>query len=214
MKNVILLTTLFIAVNFNSKAQEASDIFKASDFEYIYYGIDYSHAKFIGDFSQFGDAGTASMTTIKSEYFDRWNAVVENESEKYDIAGALRKEKLKYKTNFSSKINSKTAIEEMEADYCDEFTREDIEGFVKGYDLPDEAGVGIIFITEYLNKNRENAGVHFVIFNIATKQVLIHERYAESAGGFGLRNYWIRPFYEAINSASEDYKKWKRELGG
>jgi len=210
MKNISIITIL-IATTFYSWSQTASDIFKATDYEYVYYGIDYSNAKFIGDFSQFADAGETSLSSIKDKYFEGWNSVIENEKEKYQLAEALRKEQIRYDLDFAAKVNAETDIEEMEASASNEMTLEDVKGIVNGYSLPDESGVGIIFITEYLNKNKENAGIHFVVFNISTKEVLLHNRYVKAAGGFGLRNYWIKPFYYVTEAVAKDFKKWKKE---
>ena len=184
---------------------------KVQVYSYTYLGIDYSQAKFIGDFAHFSDAGKTSMVYIKTEYFGRWNAVVENESEKYDIAGAMRKGNMKYDINQAAKINSKTVVEDMEASYYEELTRNNIEELVKNYSISSKEGIGFIFIAEYLNKTQENACFHFVAFNMNSREVLIHKRYIGVVGGFGLRNYWIRPVYEVIRQISKDYNSWKQE---
>ena len=48
----------------------------------------------------------------------------------------------------------------------------------------------------------------FVIKNAKNNRI-IDEIYIEKAGGFGLRNYWIKPLYESIKKMNLDYKKWK-----
>ena len=43
-----------------------------------------------------------------------------------------------------------------------------------------------------------------------TKEVLVQERLMGEPGGFGLRNYWVRPIYNIIRDIEKkQYKIWK-----
>lgn len=210
MKNSILIL-LFFFVSIAINAQTTKDLFNESSYNYTYLGIDYSHCQFVGEFNQFAAAGGTSMVTIKEEYFQGWNAVVIRESDKYDLKGALRKEAIKYSITEVAEINDNTVVETMEALEGTEFSDEAITNIVSNYNFKEKDGVGIIFIAEQLNKIYEKGTFHFVIFNLSNNEILLHERYEEEAGGFGLRNYWIRPVYEAIEKINKSYKKWRKE---
>ena len=194
--------------------QTAADVVQASDYEFTYLGIDYSHAKFIGDFSQFNGAGEAGVITIKNEYFDRWNNLVVKEQDKYNLRDMLRKENITYSTDVITAVNDETSVEEMEAQSAKEFAQDDVQSFINEYSFEQKEGIGVLFMAEYLNKNAEEGCFHVVIINMETKEILLHERIVAVAGGIGLRNYWARPIYEAIGIVKKkSFKRWKKEHG-
>tara|TARA_B110000285_G_scaffold208885_1_gene249432 strand:+ start:1175 stop:1816 length:642 start_codon:yes stop_codon:yes gene_type:complete len=209
MKNLILIPLCFIV--YNCFSQAPVDIFTTSDYNYTYLGIDYSHSKFNGDFSQFNEAGTKGFVTIKSEYFTAWNGVVYNEQEKYNLKDALRKEHINYELEDVRLINENTVVENMEGSTVT-FSKSDIQEFINNSKYTVTDGIGIMFIAEYLDKNRVEACFHFVMINMISRDVLIHERIVNKPGGFGLRNYWIRPVFLSIEKIRKSlYKGWQKE---
>ena len=209
MKNSILI--ILCCATFTSFSQTAADIFTASDYQYTYLGIDYSHAKFNGNFSQFAEAGSTGVVAIKAKYFTGWNYVVYNEREKYSFQNALRKENISYDLDDIGLINDNTVVEDMEGAAAT-FTQEDIQGFINNSEYTVTEGVGIMFIAEYIDKNKVEACFHFVLVNMETKEILIHERMVNQPGGFGLRNYWIKPIYASVATIKKSlFKRWKKE---
>ena len=90
-----ILTLLFAVLFLFGSAQKKADFFKyATNITYL--GIDYSHAKFIGQFSQFADAGDIGIVSIKNNYFGGWNGVVYKEKDKYNFQDMLRKENISF----------------------------------------------------------------------------------------------------------------------
>jgi len=208
MKKSLLF--LLCSIGSFSFAQTTSDIFSSSDYNYTYLGIDYSHTKFVGGFSQFFGSGTKGVVSIKEDYFVGWNNVVNNERDKYNLRDALRKESITYDLSAISEINANTPVEEMEGAAVT-YTKEDIQEFINNSDYGINEGIGILFIGEYLSKPDEKACFHFVMISLETKEILLHERMENQPGGFGLRNYWIRPVYTSIEQIKKDlYKKWKK----
>ena len=209
MKTIITLTILFTAsLGFS---QTAADIFKKTDFEYTYLGIDYSHAKFIGDFSHFAEWGEIGYVRLKEEYFDRWNNVVIREPDKYNLEEMLRKDYVGTDLSTIRKVNSETATENMEGRSSKPLAKEDIQGFIDKYTFKQKEGIGVLFVAEYLNKTLEEGCFHFVAINMKTGKILIHERFTEEAGGFGLRNYWMRPIYLMIDKIKAvHYGRWRK----
>src|SRR5690606_33941815 len=138
------LLLLFVA--FTLKAQTKADLFKSTDFRYYFFGIDYSHATFIGDFSNVDDAGSKSMVSIMNVYFSGWNGVVNREREKYDLAGAMRKDEIIYDIREVESINADTKVEEMEDVVANELTRDDLQGYLNSYSFAYKEGVAFMFI--------------------------------------------------------------------
>ena len=91
-----------------------NDLFRA-DVQVTWLGIDFSHVKLIGNFSEFFDAGEKSTWQIRDVYFPRWNAIVLEEPAKYDIRGMLRKADIGYEMDMIAGINAQTPLEAMEA---------------------------------------------------------------------------------------------------
>ena len=208
----LTFTSFFLAVVICFSAQSPQEFFKHGT-KLTYLGIDYSHAKFIGQFSQFSDAGDIGVVSIKKTYFGSWNGVVYKERDKYNLSDMLRKELIVYSINDITRINSTTKVDDMEAVYAVEYNKNDIQNFISSYEFKVKDGIGFLFLAEFLDKNIDLACFHFVAINMSNKEVLIHKRYTESPGGFGLRNYWIRPIYDIIKKIkSNDYNKWKHSF--
>jgi len=209
MKHLLLLLCLS-ACNLVF-TQTASDLFTKSETKITWLGIDFSHVKLIGSFAQFAEAGQTGPNIIKDKYFDEWNDLILNEYSKYNIGEMLRKEDIALKTSAISKINATTSTEEMESEEEPEYTKEDIEGFIKGYDLGKKEGIGLLLVAESLNKIREEGRYHFVAINLENNEVLLYDFFVTKPGGFGLRNYWAKTYYDVIVSIRDvKYKSWKK----
>ncbi len=151
------------------------------------------------------------ISAVKDKYFEGWNGVVKNEKEKYSFKNALRKDHVAYNLSDITLINNNTAVENMEGKALN-YSQDDMQGFVNNSNYTIEKGIGIMFIAEYLDKEKVEACFHFVMVNLATKEILIHERMIGEPRGFGLRNYWISPVYQCLKIIdSKLYKKWRKE---
>ena len=209
MKILFSLVTLCMLQLSLINAQTRKDIFENSNYKYTFYGIDYSNAKFIGEFSHFEENGKKDMDGIKSEFFYRWNDVLVKEKGKFNIRNAFHLNKLEYRGDEIATINDRTIVDSMAAYKSKIFNKPMIQEIVSTYNFNEKEGVGIVFIAEYLNKFKAKFGFHFVVFNIATKEILLSSRFEEKAKGFGLRNYWINPIYKALGRFDFRYRRWK-----
>jgi hypothetical protein len=209
MKKTLLFSLLFLH-SFLLHAQTAQDVFNNTNYTYTWLGIDYSHVKLIGDFSQFKEAGEVSPARIKNIYFPAWNNIVLNERTKYDIGLALRKTNIQYDITEVTTKNAETPLEQLEDVNAPFYSEEKIQEFVNSYAFTDKNGVGILFIAESLSKSSEEAYYHVVLINLSTKQILIHDRIKGEPSGIGLRNYWISTVYRVIKKIEKtQYKTWK-----
>jgi hypothetical protein len=209
MRKIIVVLLAWMAA-MPAGAQSAEGLFGASDTKITYLGIDFSHVKLIGNFAEFFEAGRKNTMEIRDVYFPRWNMVVVNEREKYDISGMLRKNSVYYDLDMIMSVNAGTALDSLESLNEVVFTEEDISRFVSGYDLSGKQGIGIVFIAESLNKSSQLAVFHFVAIDMGTGQVLFQRRLRGEPQGFGLRNYWINALYRIINNIKNYYfDEWR-----
>lgn len=214
MKKIISLALFLASFNSFVSAQSVNDLFTSSKTNIYWLGIDYSHLRIIGDFNQFSDAGAVTPIELKEKYFTGWNDLILNEPDKYDVKGMFRKENLIFDTHAVAKINQNAAVEDMETYAIPNYTKEDIEKFVYSYNFDIKEGIGLMLLAEYLSKPQQKAKYHFVAINLSTNDILIYDTFEEFAGGFGLRNYWARTYYDAITEIRDQkYKYWKREYG-
>jgi hypothetical protein len=203
-----------VGLSFGMKAQTVADLLGKSDVKISWLGIDFSHVKLIGEFSQFQEAGEAGPGLVKSKYFPAWNQLIVNESEKYNVAAMIRKDKVEMNIDPIMKINEKTPIADLEAESEPNYTEEDIKNFVKKYNFGDKEGIGMLFIAESLNKTAVTARYHFVAINMSNNEVILQEVFNTVPGGFGLRNFWAKSYWLVIDQIEgKKYKQWKKEAG-
>jgi hypothetical protein len=213
MKKLIVLA--FVAATHFCLGQKAENLFKTSDDNIYWLGIDFSKVQLVGDFSQFAEAGQKSTVEIKTQYFPGWNRLIVDERSKYDIKGMLRKENVIYNIDMIGEINATASTEEMETDNPKKFTEADIATMVKQYNPEKKDGIGIVFVAETLNKGELIAWFHFVAIDLSSNTVLFSDRLSGKPMGFGLRNYWAGAIYDIIKDIkSKKYKEWKSKYGG
>ena len=182
-----------------------SDISKKDKWHWM--GIDFSHAKLIGD-------GFNDPDKIVNHFFQKWNTlIVWEEKEKYDVPGAFRMKKWyeSDSTFYKSHENvDPTKLVRRRNTYS--LTKGDIEEIVDGYNIKDnDFNIKLVFIVETLNKTNKEATVWITVFN-ENKDILLCERMSGIPGGFGIRNYWARSFHNIIKEIEEvKYSHWRRK---
>tara|TARA_B110000037_G_C17119218_1_gene505065 strand:+ start:3265 stop:3906 length:642 start_codon:yes stop_codon:yes gene_type:complete len=210
---IFLITFSLSLFSVIGTSQITKELFKPSDVEVSWLGIDFSHVKLIGEFSQFSSLGGGSAVQIRDQYFPSWNHLMLNEREKYDIKGMLRKGDINYDIDMLMSINSNAAIENMETYNTPHYTLDNIKSFITLYNTEDKEGIGILFIAESLNKSNIEAYFHFVAIDMKTKEILIHQRIRGLPRGFGLRNYWAGSIFNIIKDIEKvHYRNWKHKF--
>ena len=204
-----ILTTLLFTVC-EISAQTMQDVLLKSSYPITWLGIDFTHAKLAGEFNHFMQAGDNSVSEIKEVYIPAWNKIILNENKKYDIKGALRKDRIVYDIDMIMKKNTEIELAEIESYNSPNYSKEDIEQFVNEYSLENKEGVGLVFVVEAFNKMQEEAVVDVVFVDLKSKKILFQEKVIGKPMGFGLRNYWAGAIYHIIREIKETkYSYWK-----
>lgn len=208
MKKLLSLTVIFIAA-LGAKAQSAKDAFNAT--EVVWYGLDFTKAKFVGQFDQGFGAMPATGTDMKNKWIPQWNALIAKEPQNFKIKEAFRKDNVYYDMAPVNEINSKIDVDNCMSFNTGKIEKADIDAMVKKYGAGDKKeGTGLVFIVENFNKGTEMADVYVTFFDIASKKVLFSEKMSGKAMGVGMRNYWagsIKAILKAIDTT--EYKNWK-----
>jgi hypothetical protein len=198
MKKIVALfcglTFLTNALN----AQSVEDLFQNSPTKITWLGIDYSHVKLIGSFSNFNENTKITPEIIKNDYFVRWNELILKESNKYTIDKMFRKKDINYNIEGVTAINKQTDVTSIEQTTSPNYTELQLQQFVKNYYFNQSEGIGLMFVAESMNKIREEAIYHILAINLTNNEILLCDKFTTKPGGFGLRNYWASSFLKVI----------------
>ncbi len=207
---VTLAALLFVAVT--AHAQSTKDVFTSK--KVTWYGLDFSQAKFIGEFAVTGSANLQDGKQIRDVYMESWNDLIINEPKKYRVGEFFRKEEVVNNLGPVKAVNEKINPDAMFAENAPEALTEDkIQAVLKNYKSITDGGLGLVFLVESFDKNRNLGTLHVTFFDTKTKQVLLTKRMQTKPAGFGLRNYWARTAYEAMDESGKNWKKWAADAG-
>jgi hypothetical protein len=207
-----LLLSLLVVVGISLKAQDASKVFTAT--EVVWYGLDFTKAKFIGAFDQGMGIAGATGTDMRNKWVPKWNDLIIKEQDKYSVKDAFRKESIYYDIAAVNALNSKIDVDNMMSPNPTKIDKSEIPNMVKNYSGDKKEGLGVAFIIESFNKNDKVADLYVVCFDIATKKVLICEKMSGTPAGGGMRNYWAGAIKDVLNQIDGGvYKRWKKEAG-
>ncbi len=84
---------------------------------------------------------------------------------------------------------------------------DEVKKIISEYDITGKEGIGLVFIMESFNKNKELGYIWVTFFDLETKEVLLSNKMSGKPGGFGIRNYWAKSYYNVMKSIEK--KKWK-----
>lgn len=213
-----LITTKWMAIFFaaivisqTAFAQTKADIFDESK-TITWLGLDFSQTKFIGQATQFENAGKITNEKFKEEYTVAWNQLFVNEQKKYDVAKALHRSSVKYDIDVALNANAALTQKDFFSNNPSDFKLLDeskIADVVKKYDFKNNTGVGLIFYVEGMSKGNGSAGMWVTFVDMGSKTVLLTKYMTGKPGGFGFRNYWAKPFRTVLDDIESDFKRWK-----
>ena len=198
-------------LNTANASEQIHNIFSAPEIPITFLGIDFSNAKYFGNLGIVTNTDLASM--LKSI-----NYIIPNEYDKYNIAKALKKEKvpliLQLTDNLNKNITDADFVSYNTGDKNITLLKEDeINKIVYKYDLSKyDKGIGLVFIVDNMDKNNDQATVWVTFIDINSNAVILTEKLSGKAGGFGFRSFWAHPFADIIGDIkSKQFKKWKEK---
>jgi len=198
-----------VVLSFCANAQNIKSILTDKESPITYYGIDFTKAILIGD-------ANANPDDIISRQFTGINDLMVNESDKYDIAGALKRSDIPSNLSIVAKRNEKANPDKLLSSNTEDYNKlqeSDIKSIVSNFNTGGKSGTGLLFVVDGMNKTKKKLSVWVTFFDSKTKKVLLTERLEGSLGsGFSFRNYWATGFKKIIdNIKSKKYKEWTSE---
>ncbi|MCD4724133.1 MAG: hypothetical protein K8R63_04760 [Bacteroidales bacterium] len=200
MKKLILIAGIFLVFSFVSKGQYTpADVFKVDNI--TWYGLDFSNIKLIGS------EGFTDPYAIKNQFFYSWNNLIITETDKYDLAGFFHKSSVENDLSIVEGRNMLPDPDELVINTNYSLGEDEVKKIISEYDITGKEGIGLVFIMESFNKNKELGYMWVTFFDLETKEVLLSNKMSGKPGGFGIRNYWAKSFYNVMKSIEK--KKWK-----
>ncbi len=183
-------------------AQTSDDLYNADTF--TWYGLDYTDAYFLTpiDFPDPYD--------LKSK-FRSWNDLIVVEREKYNLNKFFSAD-VKLNIDMMNQRNDKVKVKLRDRITDDGFksthmSPEKVQEIVNSYTTDnDDPGIGLVFIVESLSKPNLQGAYWVTFFDIKSKKVIQTNRYLGKPGGFGLRNYWAKSYYNVMKEAGKDFQ--------
>lgn len=174
--------------------------------EILWLGIDFSLAKFTRQ------GFDLPQDTLRN-YFNEWNQLIISDQKKYDIRMSFRKPIMNYdlarvtKSNKSVRPNNllceNISIETVHTD-------EQICEYLRGIAMPQTHRFALHFIVESFDTNCKTGAVWVVLTDTGTHEPVLCEKFLKVPGGFGLKNYWGRIFYNLLyDIRSHAYYRWE-----
>lgn len=212
MKKLMIVIALLSVAGISAGQKTAPAVFTQD--EIVWYGLDFSQARFIGMFDQAAGAGEASSWELKHKYVPAWNALILNEPNKYDLQKTFQKSRVFYDLKAVEKSNAEIDEDEIQSHnaYRFENPEETISRIISSYTAGEQAeGIGLVFIVEYFHKDDREAAVYASFFDVATKELIFTERLTASPRGIGLRNYWAGAIHRMLRDIEKkQWKKWSK----
>ena len=96
----------------------------------------------------------------------------------------------------TDKVNSSVDIDNFysnEASYNPQWDEKQLAKHIAKLSKVDKGNKGFVFIVESMNKLTEKSAVWIVVFDNKTSEILYSKRYLNDVGGFGQKNYYLKP---------------------
>ncbi len=206
MKNLLAILILALGGTMIVDAQSIGNHKIRNTKKLVWFGIDCTQMQCIGR------ADFPNPDDIADRVVFAWNDLFISEQDKYDIHGAFQKNEFLYDLTSVEAQNEKLTGDQIMVTEATPLDKATIERVVSNYSSDKyDKGVGVLFIVEELNKKAVQGKTHVVLFDLETNEIIQSVKYTTEPGGFGIRNYWARTFYEIIEEIEDDYKKWLKK---
>ena len=176
MKKILLAVLMSMSSIFVSCGHSSDNV--------IFYGVDFTHVKVYA-----ADESVEDFENV----FKNINILIMDEATKYNFSKVVSSE-IDYNFEPVMKMIKKADFDDVKV-FKNNIPDLQIEEIIEDYKLPERKGTGLIIIPQILNKASSSAKSYVVLFDIDTREILKQKFVTTKAGGFGLRNYWARPFY-------------------
>ncbi len=213
MKKVILsFMTIALAAGSALAQFTTKDVFTKD--EIVWYGIDFSKAKLIGQFAEgMGIGGEKKGNELKTKFIPAVNMAVVNSPKKYPLKEAMDKASVYFDIKAVEESNSKIDADGLQSMNPSKLAKEDAEKVVASYSVGDKKeGIAMVMVVENYDKTNKVGTYWVVFFDIKTKSILFSEHVEGKPGLGNLNEYWAGTAAHVIKDMQkETWSQWKRK---
>lgn len=189
LKQISLALILMVCGIAVQAQQTPAKVFSGSDL--VWYGLDFTEARFIGKFEQGFDENRVSGSDLINKYIPSWNKLVLEEPQNFDLKNSFRKTNIYYDIKPVESLNAKINSEGILTYNSYMLMKDKLPGMVKAYPEGEKKeGLGLVFIVESFDKSYRKGNFWIVFFDIQSRKILFSDYCSGTPAGFGLRNYW------------------------
>ncbi len=187
----------FIGTSVFAQASK-EDVFKSGT-ETLWLGLDYTHFKIKGE-----DVEPEKL----KEYMVSWNSLILKEEEKYKLKEFFHKKEVSSNIDKAlkriEKLDPSKRISESIAGQH-KLKEKTVDKVAGSYAMKDaDASLGVVFVMEEYNKVKEYGSMWACFIDLSSGNVLHKKHFKTEPGGIGFRNYWARPYYNAMMKLKEE----------
>lgn len=188
-RGILLIFFCMVCSNLFFSQSNVRDIFCTNNL--VWYGLDFSEAKFIGRFDQGYGIRSVNESEIVNKYIPAWNELIVIEPWNFQLKSTFRKTSIYYDLEPVAKRNASIKTEGLFSYNTHFLPKDHLDKMIASYEGGDKnEGLGLVFIVESFDKPNRTANFWIVFFDIKTKSVLLSEYCSGEPVGFGIRNYW------------------------
>ncbi|MEZ5047885.1 MAG: hypothetical protein R2831_12945 [Chitinophagaceae bacterium] len=207
----IITTFLFVLSFCTNSIHAQKNNLQNQEIPIVWLGIDYSHVKFIGSATGWGDESTKTEIEIRDKYFREWNDLLIDKAEYFKLEEAVNRKTVERNTEMVRKINAnaeyKNIFSESNEDY-QLLDKETVLKFIKKYNFPKKDAIGFLLVAEGMSKPLKEGSYWAVFIDLKSKEVLAIHRIDGKASGFGFKNYWAGTIKSVFKSMIKSFKHW------
>ena len=178
--------------------------------EILWVGINFSKAKFTRE-------GFDYPPEVLQRYLHDWNMLILNDQKKYDIRMSFRKPVMQYDLSVITKINKSLKANDLLTKNIkanDVLSDDQMRELASVQTLPQSLPYALSLWVESFDSKVKTASIWVVITKTETQEVVLCEKFLKKPGGFGLRNYWARTFYNVFyDIQSQAFLRWENMVG-
>ena len=178
--------------------------------EILWVGINFSKAKFTREEFDYPQE-------VLQRYLHDWNMLILNDQKKYDIRMSFRKPVMQYDLSVITKINKSLKTNDLLTKNIkanDGLSDDQMRELASVQTLPQSLPYALSLWVESFDSKVQTASIWVVITKTETQEVVLCEKFLKKPGGFGLRNYWARTFYNVFyDIQSQAVLRWENMVG-
>jgi|DewCreStandDraft_4_1066084.scaffolds.fasta_scaffold118946_2 hypothetical protein len=188
IKILLISFALLMSILSIATAQDKSKA--AQEEKVVWYGIDFSIARFT--------LVTENPSVIVNQYIPAINQLILTEPEKYDLKKFFNKKEIINAIKVTNERNSTIDPTSLVIDNEFNVEPDQVAQLIKGLQLEEKDGMGLIFVAENLNKTKQVGSYYVCFFDIASRNIIDSRRMEGKAVGIGFRNYWAGSIYNIM----------------